>query len=230
MDLRSVILVDDDPITHTIVKELLPPNLSLISFFTYKEAVEFLDGSKVPALIIIDRMLPDGDGLGICTEIRRRSELKEIPIIFLSAKISEADKVGGFFAGADDYVTKPIPLLELKARIAARLKNYKKTITSGNLSINLETHEVTIFEKDTRHPVALTRIEFHLLVQLAKQPERILTREQLISLIWGETAVTDRVVDTHLSHLRKKIKGSTVKIEALRSEGYRLLVETKKAS
>lgn len=218
---RLVFLIDDDEITHALVKGAIDQDLSLISAYSLAEANKLLDQDVKPEIVIIDRVLPDGDGLAICSKLRAHPQLKDVPIIFFSSQGGEMDKVGGLFAGADDYISKPVSPLELKARIQARLRAKSRLISVGKLSLDLTSHRVFLDGNE----IDLTRIEFKILVTLAENLDRVFSRDHLLSAVWGATSnVTDRVVDTHLSHLRKKLSGAGVKIEALRGEGYRLVL------
>lgn len=226
---KRVLIVDDDPVTHTIVKGVLDATTQFIGFFSLKEAEDYLNSNELPSLVIIDRVLPDGDGLNLCAKIRSDSRLQEIPIIFLSSKIDETDKVGGLFAGADDYVCKPVSPLELKARIQARLRSKSQKIRLGNLVIELATHRVFQDFSGKLLELELTRIEFKMLILMAKFPDRIFSRDAILTGVWGLDAhVSDRVVDTHISHLRKKILQAGVAVQAIRGEGYKMIADKDK--
>lgn len=226
---QKIMLIDDDFTMHASVKAILGNTSSLISCHTIKDAESLLDGPEIPSLIIIDRVLPDGDGLSLCAKIRGSERLREIPIIFLSSLGTETDTVGGLFAGADDYIIKPVSPLELKARIQARLRSFSKKLVLGNLIVDLSAQRAFIQNDAVTTEIDLTRLEFKVLIALGKSPDRIFSRESLIETAWGDKVnVSDRVVDTHLSHLRKKLKGSGVEIESSRGAGYRLAIKTKK--
>jgi two-component system alkaline phosphatase synthesis response regulator PhoP len=174
-------------------------------------------------LILLDVMLPGKDGFDVCRELRRSGS--QTPIILLTAKSHEAEKVLGLELGADDYVTKPFSPVELRARIKAALRR--------GASANSEVFRFGEFEVDfTRfelrrsgHPVELTPIEFKLLAAFVRAPRRLLSREQLLDTVWGhDTHVTDRVVDTHVGNLRKKIETNPEEPQfliSLRGFGYR---------
>lgn len=227
--MKKILLVDDDLTIHTIIKGIVKDQWAVVSCASLNEANAFLDQENSPPLLaIIDRMLPDGDGVTLCNRIRSDSRLSSIPIIFLSALNSEAEKVTGLFAGADDYISKPFGVLEMKARIQARLRQGQKKISLGNLSVDLASHRVFIQKSEGVVEVELTRREFKILMTLIQSPDQIFSRELLLSKVWGEdTNVSDRVVDTSMSHLRKKIAGCGLILEALRGEGYRISVEPK---
>lgn len=224
----TILLVDDDPTTHSIIKGVLDKGMKLVSCYSIAEATAHIESGETPALAIIDRMLPDGDGLDFCTKIRSIERMSEIPVIFFSGKGTETDKVGGLFAGADDYICKPVGALELKARIHARLKSSSKKIVIGALTINLSAHRAFVEVAGALKEIDLTRLEFKMLVTLIQSPDQVFSRDQLLTAVWGANAhLSDRVVDTHLSNLRKKIAGAGVRFEAIRGEGYRLLVDIK---
>ena len=229
--MRQIILIDDDPLTHALVKGAIGNDYSLVSCYSIKEADEFFSAGKSADLAIIDRKLPDGDGLSICARIRAKEQYNSLYIIFLSSKDSESDKVTGLFASADDYIPKTFSPVELKARIQARFRMDSKKINIGNLTIDLLSHRVFILRNQAPEEIDITKIEFKLLITFAQTPERLFSREILIEKAWGLTPhLSDRVVDTHISHLRKKLTGSHVNIEAVRGEGYRLVLQSRKSA
>lgn len=219
----KILLIDDDPTTHAIVRSSVQGQAELLSTYNLKDAQKFLETESPPDLIIIDRMLPDGDGLNLCGYIKSSDRLQSIPILFLSSKDSESDKVTGLFAGADDYLAKPFGVLELKARIQARLRQSRKTLSVGDLVLDLSGHQAYKMANGKKERIDLTQIEFKLLSVFTQSIDRVYSREQILSKVWGDNChLSDRVVDTHISHLRKKIGKSGVKLEALRGEGYRM--------
>lgn len=225
---KYIVLIDDDETTHAIVKGVLSKDINLISYFNLKEAMHSLEKDTIPSLVIIDRVLPDGDGIHLCSNMRTIERFKEVPIIFLSGKIDETDVVSGFFAGADDYLKKPVSPLELKARIHARLRIQNMTMALGKITIDVNSHRAFKHAGVNKSEIDLTRIELKLLMTLMRSPERIFTRDALITNVWGGNLnLNDRVIDTHISHLRKKIEGADLKIEALRGEGYRIKLDQK---
>jgi two-component system phosphate regulon response regulator PhoB len=171
-------------------------------------------------------MLPDGSGLDLCRELKSNPALKEIPIIILTAKDDEVDKVVGFELGADDYVTKPFSVRELILRVKAVLKRNQKTATPleinrsfGSLVMDIESHEVFIDDEE----ITLTALEFKLLNQLVERRGRVQTRDQLLSDVWGYSSdVTTRTVDTHIKRLREKLGVMGKYIQTIRGVGYKL--------
>ena len=170
-------------------------------------------------------MLPDGSGLDLCREIKLDKEKSSIPIIILTAKDDEVDKVVGFELGADDYVTKPFSVRELILRMKAVLKRGEKKSDNvevqrqfGQLSINTESHEVFVDDNE----ITLTALEFKLLCQLVDRRGRVQSRDQLLSDVWGYSAeVTTRTVDTHIKRLREKLGSMGKYVQTIRGVGYK---------
>ena len=170
-------------------------------------------------------MLPDGSGLDLCKEIKLQNDKPFTPIIILTAKDDEVDRVVGFELGADDYVTKPFSVRELILRIKAVLKRSesKKEILEvqrrfGELTMDIESHEVFVNNKQ----VILTALEFKLLRQLVDRRGRVQSRDQLLSEVWGYSAeVTTRTVDTHIKRLREKLGTMGKYVQTIRGVGYK---------
>ena len=178
--------------------------------------------SEQPSLIVLDLMLPLVDGYEVCRRIRAQSD---VPIIMLTARDEDVDKIVGLELGADDYLTKPFNPRELVARIRAILRRSHpapktQRLAVGNLTLDLDRREVTI---NTR-PVAMRTKEFDLLTVLAQYPRIVFTREKLLELAWGyDFAGETRTVDVHVAHLRKNLIGSEVEIETVTGVGYKLV-------
>ena len=177
-----------------------------------------------PGLVILDLMLPTMDGKDACRVLKSNSLTRSIPVLMLTAKAEEVDRIVGFELGADDYVTKPFSPRELVLRVKAILqrldleKEGQKTIRAGNLSIDIERHQVSV--KDV--PVALTSTEFKLLLELISHRGRVQTRGHLLNSVWGYTYEGyARTVDTHVRRLREKIGPMGDWIETIRGVGYR---------
>jgi DNA-binding response OmpR family regulator len=220
----KILLIEDDLLTHSIVKHSLAPGYEVVSCTTLAEAIHLISTDMQISAFIIDRHLPDGDGVSMCAIIRQNNRRASCPVIFLSSAQSETDKVGAFYAGADDYITKPFSPLELKARLQARLRRTNETIFAGNIQFDLNSHRAFLkAENGETSELTLTRIEYLMLLTLIRSLDQVFSREQLLEKIWGsETHVSDRVIDSHISHLRKKLISSNLKLESLRKEGYRL--------
>lgn len=229
--MRKILLVEDDPVVHKLVQASLKNDFEIVSRFSIRESLSVLEAAHEIEMIIIDRSLPDGDGIELCAKIREIEALQALPVIFLSSRSSESDKVSGLFAGANDYITKPFSQLELRARVLAHLRKNEQRIFVGSIEIDLETHRVHSLNERTKNEIVLTPIEFKLLTAMAQALGKVLRRDFLLTRVWGEDQfVNDRLIDTHVSHLRKKLTSTDIVLEAIRGEGYRLHVEKKTAS
>lgn len=181
-----------------------------------------------PALIVLDLMLPEVDGLDVCKILRRDPGTSTIPIIMLTAKAAELDRVLGLELGADDYVTKPFSPRELLLRIKkllTRAKASENPVTQlrfGELEIDVPRHSVTV----AGSAIGLTATEFKLLEILARRRGRVQTRERLLQDVWGyENPIDSRTVDTHMRRLREKIGAAGDYLETIRGVGYRFAAE-----
>jgi DNA-binding response OmpR family regulator len=198
----KILIVDDDP----VIREVLEFNLASEGFLpdcaaSAEEAQERLTVEH--SLILLDIMLGGMSGLRFAETLRRRKN--QIPIIFLTAKDTENDMLTGFSAGGDDYVSKPFSVKEVIARIKAVLKRQKThdKIIFGNIVIDLDMKKISIGDKKFD---GLTKTEFAILALLAGNPDRVLSRENIIDEIWKDTPyITERTVDVHITRLRKKL-------------------------
>jgi len=219
-----IAIVDDEP----DILELLRVTLVNAGFTTK----EFQDAGglfrflkeHVPDLIILDLMLPDMNGLDVCRKLRQDDKFFRIPIIMLTAKGEETDKVLGLEMGADDYVTKPFSPKELVARVRALLRReqmkFKKAIIElGDIKLDLEKYEVKVREKK----VELTSTEFKILKLLSENEGKVFTRDELLDGLWGaEKTVVDRTIDVHIKHLREKLGPAGRLIKSVRGMGYKI--------
>lgn len=180
----------------------------------------------LPDAILLDRMLPDMSGLEVCQRLRNRESTKALPVLMLTAKGEEEDRVAGFETGADDYVVKPFSLRELMLRVRALLRRNsvaaedagESELVSGALRVDQVGHRVTVDGQE----VVLTALEFRLLATLLSRRGRVQTREGLLRDVWGiEADITTRTVDTHVKRLRQKLGNEGESIETLRGVGYR---------
>ena len=182
---------------------------------------------KLPSLIILDLMLPGLDGLEVCRRLKKTAKTLAIPIIMLTAKGTETDRVVGLEVGADDYLVKPFSMKELIARIKVVLRRYEqpavaaeKNLKFKDLEIDSERHEV----KAAGKPVELTAKEFHLLRFLAERPGRVFSRDKLLDEVWGiEVAIETRTVDVHMRRLRAKLGKAAKHLATLRGVGYKFV-------
>ena len=207
---NKILIIEDEPdIRTTLEYNLRKDDFDVIGVGSLGEARAAINSSSF-SMILLDLMLPDGSGLDLCREIKGNKELSSTPIIILTAKDDEVDKVVGFELGADDYVTKPFSVRELILRIKAILKRGvapKAELVEverqfGDLTIDVDSHEVFVNSVQ----VTLTALEFRLLRQLVDRRGRVQSRDQLLSDVWGYSSdVTTRTVDTHIKRLREKL-------------------------
>ena len=219
-----ILIVDDEPDTL----ELIEFNLKAAGFrcLTAGDGTEALRKAREfhPQLIILDLMIPEIDGLEVCKLLRRDVNTASIPIIMLTAKASEIDRVLGLELGANDYLTKPFSPRELVLRIKNLLKKdpteseQGDTLRVGELVVDIPRHLVTV----NRKPVELTATEFKLLTTLMKRRNRVQTREQLLQDVWDYDNIIDtRTVDTHMRRLREKLGRASKYLDTVRGVGYR---------
>ena len=181
--------------------------------------------SQPPKLVLLDIMLPDEDGITILKRMREKSKLKDVPVILVTAKGSEIDKVRGLDAGADDYIAKPFGILELISRVKAVLRRSgshapgEVEVISGNIRMNMEKHRVYVDETG----VELTYKEFELLRVFLNNAGNVMTRELLMDRVWGTTYEGEsRTLDMHIKTLRQKLGDAGERIRTVRNVGYRL--------
>jgi two-component system phosphate regulon response regulator PhoB len=226
MNYSILIIEDEQDLADILHYNFTKAGYSALIAKTGEEAFDLLGRPDNFDLVILDLMLPDISGLDICIWIRKKSKFKNLPVLMLTAKSEEGDRVTGFEAGADDYVTKPFSIKELLLRIKALLKRSKREsqddeiIHFGMLSMDFSGHRVWV----NRTEKNLTALEFNLLKTLFKRKGRVQTREVLLNDVWDINAdVTTRTVDTHVKRLREKLKEGGSYIETVRGVGYRFI-------
>jgi two-component system alkaline phosphatase synthesis response regulator PhoP len=227
---EKILIVDDEKdIIKMLDYNLKKEGFRIVVAFNGEEAVD-LAKKEHPDIIILDLMLPGIDGLGVCKALKNESKTVSIPIIMLTAKTQEADKVVGLELGADDYVTKPFSPRELVARIKAVLRRMKEKekspeiLTIGEMVIDFSKIQIRLKGK----PVELTAKEFELLKTLVKAKNRVLSRDYLLDTIWGfdhAMEIQTRTVDVHIRTLRKKLKNESKHIITVKNYGYRFEYE-----
>lgn len=222
----NILVIEDEPdIRRNLEYNLGREGFKASSVGSLDEANEKIKSKKFD-LILLDLMLPDGSGLDLCKKIKSNSETEATPIIILTAKDDEVDKVVGFELGADDYVTKPFSVRELILRVKAILKRSdtktKEVVEVerqfGDLKIDIDSHEVHVDSQ----LIELTALEFRLLKELVDKRGRVQSRDQLLSEVWGYNAeVTTRTVDTHIKRLREKLGSMGKYVQTIRGVGYK---------
>lgn len=224
MATRIAIVDDEEDISALVSLNLEKSNFKTRTFTTIAAFQKWLS-MKTPDLILLDLMLPDGDGLDVCKSLKNDHRYSSIPVIMLTAKGDETDKVLGLELGADDYITKPFSPKELVARVKAVLRRSKTQTKSSAININeamvinMDSYELTINGKS----VNLTSTEFKILKMLAEKRGRVFSREQMLDYLWGtEKVVIDRTIDVHIRHLRKKLGKHGELITNIRGVGYKL--------
>lgn len=227
---KVVLIEDERDIVELVRYNFRKEGFEVESFSRGEEGLQYL--RRHPAdLVLLDIMLPDRDGFEICRRLRAEERLKSLPVIFLTAKGEEIDRVLGLEIGADDYVVKPFSPRELVARAKAVLRRQTRpaeraeVVETRDLRLDARTQEVTVRGRS----VELSTLEFKLLHFLASHPRRIFSREQLLDEVWGrDRFVTPRTVDVHMRRLREKIEEHPEKpqyLQTVRGAGYRFSPE-----
>jgi two-component system, OmpR family, phosphate regulon response regulator PhoB len=221
---KTVLIVEDDKHISNLIKyNLEKSGFRCLSAFTPIDAFKILNEHKID-IIVLDIMLPQMSGFDVCKQIREIHEISHTPIIMLTAKGEETDRITGFESGADDYLTKPFSPKELLLRIKAILKrgrtqeHEQEILHAEDLVLDLTKHKVSIKNKE----ISLTITEFRLLQTLMKRAGKVQSREKLLEDVWDIQAdVTTRTVDTHVKRLREKMGKKSNLIESVRGVGYR---------
>jgi DNA-binding response OmpR family regulator len=220
--MKKIVLIEDDADLYSLIQyNLEKEGFAMAGAQTGKGAIELCRRER-PDLIILDIMLPDSDGLEICRAIRNHSELAAVPVIFLTARASETDRIVGLELGANDYIVKPFFIRELIARIKIHFRGQPpatKILRSGDLELDRARCRVHLNGAE----VTLTATEFRLLEFLMSRPGVVFSREQLLDAVWGhDRAVTDRTVDVYILRLRQKIEAAdeSTFIRSVRGFGY----------
>jgi DNA-binding response OmpR family regulator len=220
--MKKIVLIEDDSDLYSLIQyNLEKEGFTMAGAQTGKGAIELCRRER-PDLIILDIMLPDSDGLEICRAIRNHSELAPVPVIFLTARASETDRIVGLELGANDYIVKPFFIRELIARIKIHFRGQPpatKILRSGELELDRARCRVHLNGAE----ITLTATEFRLLEFLMSRPGVVFSREQLLDAVWGhDRAVTDRTVDVYILRLRQKIEAAeeSTFIRSVRGFGY----------
>lgn len=225
MSIKVLVVEDEEAISHLLKYNLTAEGFE-VSIVDDGDEAQMAAESFQPDIILLDWMLPNVSGIEICRQLRARPETLEIPVIMLTARAEEEDRLRGFEKGADDYVTKPFSMKELVARIHAVLRRANpavatNVVTYGDIDLDRETMRVT----RGGAPVTLGPTEFRLLETLIKRPGRVYSREQLLDRVWGQDIYVEaRTVDVHIGRLRKALNqgGLADPIRTVRASGYAL--------
>jgi two-component system, OmpR family, phosphate regulon response regulator PhoB len=222
-----VLIVEDEEPLRVLIRY----NLEREGFYRVAEARDgeealVMVDEEAPALVVLDWMLPQLSGIEVCRRIRSKAETRNIPIIMVTARGEEADRIRGLDTGADDYITKPFSTTELMARIRAVLRRIRPALAEnivqfGDIMVDRSAHRVKRSERD----IHLGPTEFRLLDHFIQHPGRVFSREQLLDAVWGsDVYVEARTVDVHIGRLRKalNVPGAPDPIRTVRSAGYAL--------
>ena len=221
-----VLVVEDEPAQREVLKYNLESEGYTVSFAVNGEEALLMISEELPDVIVLDWMLPNVSGIEVCRQVKTRPETREIPVIMLSARSEEGDKVRGLETGADDYVTKPYSVTELLARVRSQLRRSRPTMAGQvmvfeDIQLDSETHRVT---RDVEQ-LKLGPTEFRLLSTFIEKPGRVWSRDQLLDRVWGRDIYVDtRTVDVHVGRLRKALTahGGNDPVRTVRGAGYAL--------
>ncbi len=229
---KKILIVDDEPDVTSLVAYNLKAKGFIVETLNNPNAAIGAAHRFKPDLVILDVMMPDLDGIRLCRMLRADPAFKSTPVIFLTARAEEHDRVQGFETGADDYICKPFSTKELTLRVQAIFRRAatdavpppgEKQLRAGRITLDNERHIVAI----DGSPVDLTVTEFKLLQLLMERRGRVQTREHLLLNVWNyETEIETRTVDTHVRRLREKLGGEAPWIETIRGVGYRFAENT----
>lgn len=218
---KLIFAVDDEQSIREVYSYALNSAGFKVKCFSCAEELFVALSLEVPDLFILDIMLDGLDGYGILERLKKSPKTEEIPVIMVSAKTDEIDKVRGLNLGADDYISKPFGVLELIARVNAKLRNSQKAASKRLLSycgivIDDEKHEITVNDEKLN----LTLKQYELLKLLVKNAEKVIKRDDILDAVWGENYGETRTLDIHIGDLRKFLNGSNAEIATVRGVGY----------
>lgn len=221
-----ILVVEDDPSLVELLRYNLEAESFAVTIATDGDEAQLLLSEETPDLVILDWMLPDISGIDLCGRLRRAESTSRLPIMMLTARGEEADRVRGLTTGADDYIVKPFSVPELLARVKALLRRVsperiEDVVIVGDITLDRAAHQVSRAARE----VALGPTEYRLLEALMESRGRVLTRSRLLDLVWGSAAeIDERTVDVHVGRLRKALvqDGETDPIRTVRGTGYAL--------
>jgi len=220
--MEKILVIEDNKDYQFLIQTSLGKDYRVVLADNGNAGVELAKEHR-PDLILLDISLGEVDGFEVCHRLRAQKETEKTPIIFLSSRSDTSAKKMGFDLGADDYVQKPFEAEELIARIRTRIRQSKVTrenlpaFEHNGLKVDFVGHRVFLNEKE----VSFSALEFKLLSYFIRHPDRVLARDKILNSVWGETFVSDRVVDSHIRTIRKKLGAFKGHIESIYGEGYR---------
>ncbi len=233
--MQQILLVEDGQDFVLIVEETLSSSFALTVARNYEEAVQKLEAIDFD-LILLDISLPGKSGMELFASLADLKKNTHTPVIFLTGKSDTPSKIAAFSMGAEDYIVKPFDPMELKARVQSKLKKAiaikesGETINKGDLQIVVSLQRVRVVSENPILEIDLTSTEFKILSHLARQEGRVFSRDELRSIIWGNTVVSDRTIDVHVSALRRKLKLKSTYIESVRGTGYMFRTSIRRAA
>ncbi len=227
---KHILCIEDDDTIQTLVEVSLTDYL-VHKAKSLKEAEKELSQYSFSALIM-DIELPDGDGLRFLSQIMQQEKYKKIPVLVLSHHVEISNKVMAFSVGAEDFIGKPFDPIELNIRLTAKIK--RRDAEQDEQKIRKIADVLLDFDRQKSFQVVgfkevdlnLTSIELKIFSTLTKRLEQVYSRDQLMNLVWGETFISDRTVDSHIAHLRQKIEPTAIAIETSKNFGYRAAMKT----
>ena len=226
MSSRILVVEDEIDLAELVAFNLTQAGYTVVTASTGASALAEIRRAR-PDLVVLDVMLPDITGLEVCRRLRREQGTERLPVLMLTAKGEEVDRVVGFEVGADDYVVKPFSPRELVLRVDAIMRraiepvdaDARQTIHVGRLTIDVPAHRVSLDDEE----IPLTALEFRLLMDLATRRGRVQSRDALLERVWGYApGIETRTVDTHVKRLREKLGAASAYIETVRGVGYRI--------
>lgn len=222
----TVFIVEDEETSYRAIEFALSSDFNLFRAKSVAESRQYLTYNE-PDILLLDLILPDGDGYQVLTYAKSLTHLSDKPMMFLSSREEVENKVLSLNLGADDYLTKPIQPQELLARIRNKIHRFQELqkpsiLEFGNLSVNPQTQMVSILDEGKLEDLSLTPIEFKILFQLTQNHNQVFSREDLIHKVWGNAIhIQPRNIDTHINSIRKKLKKYSGSIESVYGSGYR---------
>lgn len=223
-NLPKLLVVDDEPQIRVLLKEFLTDHFQVTLGSTGREAVELARKTR-PDLILMDIMMPELDGVAACDQLRQLPETKHIPVLMLTAANTSIERIRAFNYGADDFISKPFEIEELITRLNSKLKRSRElgkvsevVLSLGNMSLNVQSREVTVAGNN----VDLSPSEFGILQLMMSRAGTVVTRKEIMDVVWEDQTKNDRLIDAHVTSLRKKIAKFDGEFQTVYGAGYRI--------